>query len=108
MFCYLLSSLDLSQGSFPSSPNPSLSRAHTEEKGCGQKQGTDVTNPQVYETFTLPHKHRATHGEPSRLQFPHEKVRSPQPPGSHMYHIPEKDEQYSGLEVITQLCCHLL
>lgn len=125
-FWDLLSLLDLNQGSFPVSLcTPHYSTlvqwyTHTEETRVQSEAGHRHKQPTWMRPTPLWHKLRAPHREPSFstflmressvgiLTYLHLDAHSSQPPRSHMYHIPEEDEQYSGLKAKTQLCCHLL
>lgn len=91
-----------------------------EETGVQSEAGHRHKQPTWMRPTPLWHKLRAPHREPSFSTFLMREssvgilthlaldAHSLQPPRSHMYHIPEEDEQYSGLKAKTQLCCHLL
>ena len=99
---------------------PLFNGTHTEETGVQSEAGHRHKQPTWMRPTPLWHKLRAPHREPSISTFLMREssvgilthlgldAHSSQPPRSHMYHIPEEDEQYSGLKAKTQLCCHLL
>lgn len=118
--------LDLSQGSsslsFKTHHFTPWSTAHklktsVKRRGTDGSNGTNVTNPSGWElcltnTFST--------SEPTRpfaflwgihtQEFLYSCVLDAYSAQrtSDMYHIPEKDEQYSGLKMITWLCCYSL